>query len=128
MIKRAFFLTGMALISGAFVYLAFFSRSALSEVDELIRNELPQGSSKQQVYDFLESGAIRSGAYNAGLDPFDGLAADNRQWRRYVVARINKKSYLPFKPNYTIYVYFYFDLNQNLDDFKLQKIDQTENS
>lgn len=111
-----------------FVYYLFLSPSASAKVDKLIQKELPQGASKQQVYGFLESKGIRSRAYNAGPDPFHGLSKEDRQWKRYVVAWIYKKSYLPYKPNYTIYIYFYFDEKQNLHEVRLQNVDRIEMS
>jgi hypothetical protein len=117
----------MAIVSWC-VYFLFFTPSAMTEVESLIRKELPQGAGKQQVYDFLETRAIRSGAYNAGPDPFQGLPDKDRQWKRFVVAWVHRKSYVPLVPNHTIYIYFYFDLNQNLDEVKLQKIDDGPDS
>jgi hypothetical protein len=124
MSKRTIFSILTTVILGYLIHSFFFSQSVLANVDELIRKELPRGASKQQVYDFLEARAIRSGAYNAGPDPLIGLPDKERQWRRYVEAWIYKKSYIPFSPSYTIHIYFYFDESQNLDGFKLMKVEK----
>lgn len=123
MTKRAILFTVSTVIAASIVFFHFFSQSALADVHELISKELPTGSTKQQVYDFLESRAIQSGAYNAGPDPYVGLPEKDRQWKKFVVAWISKTSHVFFLPDYTIKIYFYFDENQNLDEFKLQKLD-----
>ena len=124
MSKRTVVSTLTTVILGYFAYSFFFSESVLANVEELIRNDLPQGASKQQVYEFLEARDIRFRAYNAGLDPLMGLPERERQWRRYVKAWIFKKSYIPFSPGYTIHIYFYFDEDQELDNFKLMKVEE----
>ena len=123
MAKRAILFTVATVIAVPIVYLLFFSQSTLEDVHDLIIKELPPGSTKQQVYDFLEARAIQSGGYNAGPDPYVGLPDKDRQWKRYLVAWISKGSYVPFLPDYTLKIYFYFDENQTLDEFKLQKLD-----
>jgi hypothetical protein len=123
MTKQATLITTSIVITVSIIYFLFFSQSAMEDAQDLIRKELPPGSTKQQVYDFLEARDIQSGAYEAGPDPYAGLPDKDRQWKRYVVAWISKKSYVPFLPDYTIKIYFYFDENQNLEEFKLQKLD-----
>ena len=123
MTKRAALLILVVVLSGYAVYYATFSKSALEDLESLIQKELPRGASKQQVYDFLESRGISSRAYNAGPDPYIGLAEKERQWRRYVRAWMPKRSHLIFSPSYTIHIYFYFDEDLTLDSYKLQKVD-----
>ena len=91
-------------------------------VDQLIRKECPIGSTKDQVYEFLEKRKIPSGGYNAGPDPYIGLPDENRQWKRYVVARIPENPDPPFS-KYDIVIYFYFDESYTLTEYKLQQLD-----
>jgi hypothetical protein len=116
MTKRAILITLMTAALVSLIYILFFSKSAVAEVNEEIRMELPQGSTKQQIYDFLNSRKIPSAGYDAGPDPLAGLPDEDRQWRRYVIAWIPKR-------DYRIMIYFYFDENQNLDTFTLQRLD-----
>jgi len=123
MTKRAIIFTVTTAIAGSLVYYFFFAQSAIDAVHDLITRELPRGSTQQQVYDFLEARRIRSGDYHVGPDPYAGLPDEDRQLKRCVVAWIHKSSNVPFLTDYTIKIYFYFDENQNLDEFKLQKLD-----
>ena len=123
MAKRSFLFILLAGILASIVYFLFFSQSAIEEVHDLICKELPLGSTKQQVYDFLESRAIHSSQYQTGPDPLAGLPDKDRQWKRYMHAGISKQSYIPFVSNYTINIVFYFDENLKLEEFKLQKLD-----
>ena len=116
MTRRAILFTIMPVLLVSFVYILFFSKSDVQKIANQIRKELPQGSSKQQVYDFLNSRKIPSSGYDAGPDPLAGLPDKDRQWRRYVVAWIPKG-------DYRIMIYFYFDEDQNLDTFILQRLD-----
>jgi hypothetical protein len=95
----------------------------LGDVDSLIKKELPIGCSKDQVYSFLEARAIASGAYNVGPDPFLGLPMQERERKRYVTGWIPVSSSLPFVPSYHISIVFYFDEEQNLSGYNLQKLD-----
>lgn len=123
MTKRAILFTVATAIAISVVYLLFFSQSAMEDVHDQISKRLPRGSTKQQVYEFLETRGIRSGDYHAGPDPYAGLPDEDRHWKRCVVAWIPKNTNVPFLTDYTIKIYFYFDENQILDEFKLQKLD-----
>jgi hypothetical protein len=116
MTKRAILFTLITASLVSFTDILFFSKSAIEKVEDQIKKGLPPGSSKQQVYDFLNSRKIPSAGYDAGPDPLVGRADQERQWRRYVVAWIPKGSY-PIK------IIFYFDESQNLDTFTMQKLD-----
>jgi len=106
------------LIWGAYIVLPS-SREAV--VLEQIQNELPKGSSKDQVYDFLEARAIRFTPYNAGPDPAAPLPTEEREWKRFVTASIRTRRWLPFSPSRTTYVYFFFDENQKLNDVQVEQ-------
>jgi len=123
MTKRAILFILATAIALSVVYVLFFSQSAMEDVHDQINEKLPRGSTKQQVYDFLEARRIRSGDYHVGPDPYAGLPDEDRQLKRCVVAWIPKNSNVPFLTDYTIKIYFYFDENHNLDEFKLQKLD-----
>jgi hypothetical protein len=98
------------------------AKSELEKIDDLVRSGLSKGATKQQVYDFLDSRSIRSSPYNAGPDPLVGLPSEDRQWSRYVTARVLKRSLAPWSPDYSIHIVFYFDENEGLTDYKLQKL------
>ena len=124
MTKRTILLTVSTTIAIPLVYLLFFSQSAIEDFHSQISKELPRGSTKQQVFDFLEARRIRPGDYHAGPDPYVGLPDEDRQFKRCVRAIIVKNhKYVPFMTDYTIRIYFYFDENQNLEEFKLQRLD-----
>ena len=91
-------------------------------VDRLIRKECPLGSTKDQVYEFLETRKIESGAYNAGPDPYPGLPDKEREWKRYVVAWFREDPD-PSLSEFTIQIYFYFDLNYTMTEYKIVKLD-----
>ncbi len=62
-------------------------------VDEAIRGGVPSGSTKDQVYEFLEANNFEFSGYDAGPDPFVGLPESERQWKRYIIA------WVPEDPN-----------------------------
>lgn len=128
MTKRVISLTLTTAISLAALSYILFGMSEMEKVNELIRMGLPAGSTKQQVYDFLDSRSIRSCPYNAGPDPLVGLPSEDRQWSRFVTARIFKRSLAPWSPDYTIHIVFYFDENEGLIDYKLQKLEKPADS
>src|ERR1700730_16946799 len=63
----------------------------LQGIEEMIRKEIPLGSSKEQVYEFLDSRQIPSKGYDVGPDPLIGLSERLRERKRYVTARIPQR-------------------------------------
>src|ERR1041384_6600857 len=90
MSKWGILLTLKTAIVLAVLSYCFFGKSDVERLDDLVRNGVPIGSTKQQVYDFLDAKAIRSKPYNAGPDPLKSLPDEIRGWRGYVEARIPK--------------------------------------
>ena len=79
---------GIGLIMTLAITASRRSSVTLEDIDELIRSEIPIGSSKEQVYDFLDSRQTNSSGYDVGPDPQYGLPDNLRERKRYVKARI----------------------------------------
>ena len=120
MTKRVLLLTLMTAIPLAALSYLCFGRSDVEKLDELIRRNLPLASTKQQVYDFLDANRIRSSAYNAGPDPLVNLPEGQREWSRFVEARIPKRSLGRLLPDYTIHIVFYFDESYKVINYRLE--------
>ena len=95
----------------------------MEKLDQLIRRRLPLGSTKQQVYDFLDANRIRFSAYNAGPDPLVNLPDGQREWSRFVEARIPKRSLGRLSPDYTIHIVFYFDESYKVMNYRLENVE-----
>ena len=114
-----------AIVLAALSYF-IFGKSDVERLDDLVRSGVPIGSTKQQVYDFLNANAIRSSPYNAGPDPLKSLPDELRGWRSYVEARVPKYGLTLWSPDYTIHVVFYFDMNYRVTEYKVEKIEETD--
>jgi hypothetical protein len=94
----------------------------VEKITLLIQQEIPKGSTKARVYDFLDARSIPSSGYDVGPDPFYGLPSASRERKRYVTARIPVRGALPIFGDYDIQIVFYFDEDQRLSDYKLQQL------
>ena len=110
-------IAGLVLIMGPLFVIWL---SATDEIDELIRRELPTGSSKLKVYDFLDSRVISSSGYQVEPDPLDSCPSEDEQKKRYVTASIPVRSGLPFRPD-SVKIVFYFDEEGRLIEYKLRE-------
>jgi hypothetical protein len=119
MINRAtiIFVVGVLIAMAAFILVNW--PTATDEIDELIKRELPIGSSKVEVYNFMESRAIISSGYNVGPDPLDESEDDEKV--RYVIASIPMRSSLPFQGDSHIKIVFYFDEESNYIEHKVRR-------
>ena len=115
-------LLGIGLIVTLVITASRRSSVTLEGIDELIRSEIPIGSSKEQVYDFLDSRQIPSKGYDVGPDPLYGLPERLRERKRYVTARIPQRPD-PAVSEYDIRIVFYFDETLRLIDYKPQQLD-----
>ena len=106
------------------IWWACTPRVTMKDIDRLIQKELPIGSSKAQVYEFLNSHKIRGAAYDVGPDPYIGVSTAER--KRYVWARIPVPGTSLFNPDSYIHIYLYFDEQQNLSDYKLKQTDDND--
>ena len=98
------------------------SKVTVEGIDALIRKEIPIGSSKEQVYEFLDRHQLSSTAYDVGPDPLFGLRRDEREMKRYVTATIFENPD-PARSKYHIHVVFYFDEELKLIDYKMEQLD-----
>lgn len=103
---------------GGAIWWVYTPRVTVKDIDKLIQKELPTGSSKTQVYKFLDAHHITSGAYQVGPDPNADQATAER--KRFIRGWIQANRTRFFNPSY-ISVYLYFDEQQNLSEYRLSQ-------
>ena len=121
MIKRVTIILVLGFLVAITAFIVMNWPTVMDEIDELIRRELPKGSSKAEVYDFLDSRAIISSGYQVGPDPIDAVRANNEEKKRYVTASIPIRSWMPFQGDSHIRIVFYFDEEGSFIEHKLRR-------
>jgi hypothetical protein len=87
-----------------------------------IERQIPVGSTKSGVYDFLETGHFAFSGYNVGPDPFK-LPSENPERKRYITATVPVNGIILAYFGYDqIQMVFYFDEEELLSDYKLRPI------
>ena len=86
-----------------------------------IDRQIPAGSTKGRVYEFLESEHLGFSGYNVGPDPLDDPMSQSRERKRYVLAWTLVRNELTFS-DYTLRIAFYFDDEELLSEYKTQQL------
>jgi len=87
-----------------------------------IEREIPAGSTRERVSEFLEARHFAFSGYNVEPDPLYGLPTESRERKRYITARLPVRNAVPFFADYDIRIVFYFDKEELLSEYKLQQL------
>lgn len=93
----------------------------MKKLTKRIERQIPVGSTKGRVYEFLESEHFGFSGYNVGPDPLVGLPSESIERKRNVVAWTPVRK-MPYFGDYDIRIVFYFDEEELLSDYKLQQL------
>ncbi len=115
-------LTAVVLVSVA-IWQRFLDPDVpVKKLTRAMEREIPAGSTKARIYEFLEAEHFAFSGYNVGPDPLYGLPEARRERKRYVTARIPVRGVIPYFGDYDIRLVFYFDEEELLSAYELQQL------
>jgi hypothetical protein len=94
----------------------------VKKLTKRIGREVPAGSTKSRVYEFLESERFGFSGYDVGPDPLVGLPEARRERKRYIIAWKPVSGVMPYFGDYDMRIVFYFNEEELVSAYKLQQL------